>query len=143
LDQETGLYYYGARYYDPKTSIWQSVDPLTEKMPGWSPYNYVEDSPIVRTDPDGQSGTPIIDKKNKTITIHSKFMFYGSKANAKLSQATANEISNQYNNTGGKVTIDGQEYSVKYKISYQTVSVADAEKMASTNKKVSVNFIRI
>ena len=28
LDEETGLYYYGARYYDPKVSIWLSVDPL-------------------------------------------------------------------------------------------------------------------
>jgi RHS repeat-associated protein len=27
LDEETGLYYYGARYYDPRTSVWQSPDP--------------------------------------------------------------------------------------------------------------------
>ena len=27
LDEETGLYYYGARYYDPKTSLWLSTDP--------------------------------------------------------------------------------------------------------------------
>lgn len=34
LDSETGLYYYGARYYDPKTSLWLNVDPLAkeEKM---------------------------------------------------------------------------------------------------------------
>ncbi|MFN4197919.1 MAG: RHS repeat-associated core domain-containing protein, partial [Flavobacterium sp.] len=28
LDVETGLYYYGARYYNPQLSIWLSVDPL-------------------------------------------------------------------------------------------------------------------
>ncbi len=28
LDEETGWYYYGARYYDPRISIWLSVDPL-------------------------------------------------------------------------------------------------------------------
>lgn len=28
LDEATGLYYYGARYYDPNTSVWLSVDPL-------------------------------------------------------------------------------------------------------------------
>ncbi|MGH9893456.1 MAG: RHS repeat domain-containing protein, partial [bacterium] len=28
LDEETGLYYFGARYYDPRTSVWQSGDPL-------------------------------------------------------------------------------------------------------------------
>src|SRR5262249_41502743 len=27
LDEETDLYYYGARYYDPRTSVWQSADP--------------------------------------------------------------------------------------------------------------------
>src|SRR5206468_7737058 len=27
LDEETQLYYFGARYYDPRTSVWQSPDP--------------------------------------------------------------------------------------------------------------------
>jgi RHS repeat-associated protein len=31
LDEETGLYYFGARYYDPRTSVWQSTDPMLEK----------------------------------------------------------------------------------------------------------------
>lgn len=31
FDEETGLYYYGARYYDPKQSLWMSGDPLGEK----------------------------------------------------------------------------------------------------------------
>jgi RHS repeat-associated protein len=31
LDEETGLYYFGARYYDPRTSVWQSPDPILEK----------------------------------------------------------------------------------------------------------------
>ncbi|MDH5302255.1 MAG: hypothetical protein OEW58_12930 [Gammaproteobacteria bacterium] len=31
FDSETGLYYYGARYYDPRTSVWVSADPILEK----------------------------------------------------------------------------------------------------------------
>jgi RHS repeat-associated protein len=31
FDQETGLYYFGARYYDPRTSVWQSADPIIGK----------------------------------------------------------------------------------------------------------------
>ncbi len=31
LDEETGLYYFGARYYDPRTSVWQSPDPILAK----------------------------------------------------------------------------------------------------------------
>jgi len=31
FDEETGLYYYGARYMNPVTSLWYGVDPLAEK----------------------------------------------------------------------------------------------------------------
>lgn len=53
LDEETGLSYFGARYYNPKWSIWLSVDPLAEKFPAWSPYNFVFNNPIRFIDPDG------------------------------------------------------------------------------------------
>ncbi len=33
LDKETGMSYYGARYYEPKTSVWISVDPLAVYNP--------------------------------------------------------------------------------------------------------------
>lgn len=55
LDGKTGLYYYGARYYDPKGSIWLSIDPLAEKFPGYSPYNYTMNNPINMVDPDGRA----------------------------------------------------------------------------------------
>ncbi len=60
LDTETGLYYYGARYYDPKISMWASVDPLAEKYAGWSPYNYTLLNPVVMVDPDGRSAIKIL-----------------------------------------------------------------------------------
>jgi RHS repeat-associated protein len=54
LDEETGFYYYGARYYNPKFSIWLSVDPLAESFPNWNPYNYTMQNPINLIDPDGR-----------------------------------------------------------------------------------------
>jgi RHS repeat-associated protein len=53
LDRETGLYYAGARYYDPKISIWLSVDPLVEEAPGWTPYRYGYNNPLRYADPTG------------------------------------------------------------------------------------------
>lgn len=53
LDEETGLYYYGARYYDPRISVWYSVDPLAEKAPSWTPYRYCFNNPVRFTDPTG------------------------------------------------------------------------------------------
>lgn len=53
LDYEIGLYYYGARYYDPKTSLWLNVDPLAEKYPEVSPYTHTLNNPIKYIDPTG------------------------------------------------------------------------------------------
>ena len=57
LDDETGLYYYGARYYDPITSIWENVDPSWDlpNQISTSPYAYVQNNPISYIDPDGSA----------------------------------------------------------------------------------------
>jgi RHS repeat-associated protein len=58
LDEETGLYYYGARYYTPEVSIWLSVDPLAHLYSGISPYAYCTGNPLVFIDPDGRIPWP-------------------------------------------------------------------------------------
>ncbi|WP_432848930.1 RHS repeat domain-containing protein, partial [Treponema denticola] len=80
LDEETGLYYYGARYLDPKYSRWLSGDPAlndyipkapiddeakkhNENLPGMGGvfnvvnlhvYHYAGNNPVKYTDPDGK-----------------------------------------------------------------------------------------
>jgi RHS repeat-associated protein len=44
----------GARYYDSKLGRWLQVDPLAEKYPGWSTYNYSMDNPLLLVDIDGR-----------------------------------------------------------------------------------------
>ena len=56
LDEETGLYYYGARYMNPVTSMWYGVDPLCEEYVASGAYVYCLDNPIKLIDPDGQKG---------------------------------------------------------------------------------------
>ncbi|WP_150543889.1 MULTISPECIES: RHS repeat-associated core domain-containing protein [Mesonia] len=48
-----------SKNYDPKWSIWLSVDPMAEKYAGWSPYNYTTNNPINMIDPDGRDIIPV------------------------------------------------------------------------------------
>ena len=54
FDEETGLYYYGARYLNPVASIWYGVDPQIEKMPKDGSYSYCFGNPIKLIDPNGE-----------------------------------------------------------------------------------------
>jgi len=60
LDDESGLYYYGARYYDPRTSVFLGVDPKADDFPSWSPYTYTLDNPIKYIDKKGKNPLAII-----------------------------------------------------------------------------------
>jgi RHS repeat-associated protein len=54
FDEETGLYYYGARYYEPRLSLWISCDPLEENHYEISSYCYTGNNPIKYSDPNGE-----------------------------------------------------------------------------------------
>jgi len=58
-DGETGLHYFGARYYMAALARWTSVDPMADNDPEWSPYNYVLNNPLSSVDPTGLECDPI------------------------------------------------------------------------------------
>ena len=53
-DSETGLSYFGSRYYSSDLSIWLSVDPMSDKYPSLSPYSYCANNPVKVVDPNGE-----------------------------------------------------------------------------------------
>ena len=54
-DEETGYGYFGARYMDHELmTMWLSVDPMADKYPSISPYNYCMWNPMKLVDPDGR-----------------------------------------------------------------------------------------
>ena len=63
LDEETGLYYYGARYLQPVANVWYGVDPLFEKYPSLSAYVYCAGNPVKYIDPDGMEIDPSSQKE--------------------------------------------------------------------------------
>ena len=55
-DSETGFCYFGARYYDSDLSgLFLSIDPMADKYPSLSPYNYCAWNPVKLVDPDGDT----------------------------------------------------------------------------------------
>ena len=68
FDEETGLYYYGARYMQPIASVWYGVDPLTEKYPNVSAYTYCMGNPVKMVDVDGKE-THVALNKDGTYTV--------------------------------------------------------------------------
>lgn len=53
-DEETGLYYMKARYFEPQTSRWMSADPIFDGLKdGFSVYGYCHNNPLKYYDPTG------------------------------------------------------------------------------------------
>ena len=80
------------RHYHPTLSIWLSVDPMSDKYPGVSPYTYCANNPVRLVDPDGREVYIFGDQAREAF--------------ASLQNNTSLELSI---NAEGKVTIVGGE----------------------------------
>ena len=74
FDEETGMYYYGARYYEPRLSLWISVDPMEEKYPNIGGYVYCVNNPVKFVDLDG---------RDWILSVGNRVYWYGGKVGNK------------------------------------------------------------
>ena len=65
-DSETGLSYFGSRYYSSDLSIWLSVDPMSDKYPSLSPFVYCANNPVKVVDPNGEEIVIFVNKTKYT-----------------------------------------------------------------------------
>ena len=103
-DVETGYHYFGARYYNSELSLWLSVDPMSDKYPSLSPYNYCAWNPLKLVDPDGnemwepeilENGCVnyVAEKGDNAITLRKQYNICESQANKLYSMMVNGRIS--------------------------------------------------
>jgi RHS repeat-associated protein len=139
-DPETGLSYFGSRYYSSDLSVWLSVDPMSDKYPSFSPYVYCADNPVKLVDPNGEeiyveidgvkyeyNGHGLVDKdgieivlKENTFggrTLKDLNTLYNSKSS--LIQGKMKDLIKSKHKHTIKLTSDGTDYN-------HTLNKADA-----------------
>jgi len=112
-DNETGLDYRGARYYDSDVARFLSLDPLASDYPSWSDYNYVAGNPIMLIDPTGKSVETSGDddeerlKKAKAKVAEEKAKVEAAKVKAEIAsrraEANATVLTSNQRSLSGRV----------------------------------------
>ena len=75
-DAESGYHYFGARYYDSEALTgWLSVDPMSDKYPSLSPYNYCAGNPVKLVDPNGEEFTKFKDENGQLLEVRKATKF--------------------------------------------------------------------
>lgn len=134
---------FGERIYDARLWRWFSMDPIAENNIDCSPYVAFENNPIYYLDPEGESAIAKKSLFGHKITIKANLYCYGTLASKSNAKSTAQSIENNLNAAHGKVTIDGVEYSVKFKIKGKFKSEEQATKLAGKNTSAKNNFVRM
>ena len=98
-DVETGLSYFGSRYYSSDLSIWLSVDPMSDKYASLSPYVYCANNPVKLVDPNGEDvWIPGLDEKgNVTYTAEA-----GDSFESFVSQFDCRDVNGRYRDDKGQ-----------------------------------------
>jgi RHS repeat-associated protein len=135
-DNETGLYYYGARYYASWLCRFVSVDPLKEERIWLNPYNYCQNNPINKVDPTGA-----LDEDPPKPSLIQNFQVNTNETGEFVS-VTISEISNiVYDENGSVISATGKKevhedtWAVQYGDLYKSLNDHDKQSLKNELKK--------
>jgi len=146
-DSESGLDYFGARYYSSTQGRFTGADDVTKDShvgdpQSWNKYAYVRNNPLRLVDDGGEKATVSIvtdeEKKTGTITITASIAIY-SQGNANLTQKQLNQAAAAIQGSiegawSGTYKQDGITYSVTTKVDVQVYgNENDATKSGAQN----------
>jgi len=137
-DEETGLYYYGARYYAAWLCRFVSVDPLNEKYPELSAYQYASNRPITMIDLDGLEAFP-----NPFDQVIQGVKGMWDEAMNYMGLTPAKELNNQKALEKQQSNYNKQGYTVAINNKTQDISIFKSELALSKDKvstRTSMNY---
>lgn len=115
-DPDTGLVYMQARYYDPVTGRFLSVDPKgpsSGELFHFNRYDYADNNPIVRTDPDGRDGQLYWTSPNQATLVIPYIVGLSNGAHMGITTAQINQAVSQ--NLSGTVSVNGVSVTITAK----------------------------
>ena len=144
LDEETGLYYYGARYLNPISSVWYGVDKLVEKYPHIGGYVYCIGNPIKLLDTNGKdwikynntySFNPLVKNQEDVNRLYGEdyqYLFaegklfasdhsysYSLESDGQIRNTITNEIvMGEITTPGGSVLVNNHQYFIQHNLSF-------------------------
>ena len=112
LDNETGLYYYGMRYYASWIARFISVDPLQFEYPIYTPFQYAGNKPISYIDLDGaEEDFPHSMKRPTQGQLNSYYQSMATFAPKNISQKKPQELAKFYVVTMSSPSSEGTSYT--------------------------------
>ena len=119
-DNKGTSYDFGARLSDPRVGRWLSIDPKYHA--GMSPYNAMDNSPIIMMDPDGKDAIVTVEKNTTgtgggTITISSTFIVVGKDLSPDKVKEFGNAMKAKLMN-GTYIDIEGKCWDIVYDVQF-------------------------
>jgi len=95
LDEETGLYFYGSRYYDPQLSRFiqpDSIIPSSDDSQALNRYSYCYNNPLIFTDPSGHFVVAAATAIASYIAAHATTIIASAVINAGIAAAQGGNV---------------------------------------------------
>ncbi|MDX2189337.1 MAG: RHS repeat-associated core domain-containing protein [Bacteroidota bacterium] len=98
LNDDFGLewYAYGARYYDPVLARFSGTDPISNKFPSLSTYNYAGNKPINGIDLHGLQWVHFQDRNNNVINVNVTTVYSGTRLSRAEFQSYLTAVKTKY-----------------------------------------------
>ncbi|MES0492116.1 MAG: RHS repeat-associated core domain-containing protein [Leptospirales bacterium] len=101
LDEESDLYYYNARHYDPEIGRFVTADSVTDgpgTIKGWNRYMYVGGNPIMYKDPTGHVSADDFETKNINTVLGDSALANGAVPLTKDKTDSTGKVKKEFRN---------------------------------------------